>query len=133
MSAPTLVLPIGRAGWITEVFPISVPLTVSLPVTFLMPSDFHLFDQLLFGVRNLDSTNALTVFFEPMDDSGVYPNTGLHGGSADPLVIRPGETADLDTGDKLLRYVWTGQAMTSGPGFPSVNMQWWVRGVSRLT
>jgi hypothetical protein len=111
---------------LSEPTPVST-LTVLLPYTELLTWYSNVwFDGLILAVINLDATNAVYVTFNTSEDA-----THADGSHAYNYTITPGTQESLEFDGIIPRKYFSIEASTAGPDYPTVNVQWCVRGVSR--
>lgn len=106
-------------------------LTGSTPVSTLtvlkaftrLGNEYH---TLLFVLVNLDVTNEVSMIVETSED-------GVHADSVAVWTLNaaPGKQASFEIGPGQTRSYWRLSAQTESPSFPTVNVQWAVKGVTR--
>ena len=94
--------------------PISTPVAVSTLTPLVNFIDYSYYQGVLLHVENVDSTNAVTVFFETSEDGVSVDATTIY-----TLRILPGQQFSLAVGPVSLRTKYFASAETDGPGFPT--------------
>lgn len=84
------------------------------------------YHMLLFTLVNLDETNSVTMIIETSED-GTHPDAA----NVWTLVAPPGKQVSYEHGPGQIRKYWRISAHTASPGYPTVNVQWAVKGVTR--